>query len=147
VFVGEIDTPGPSYGVATAGTRAYLADNLNGLVILPLECGAPTGIADPPSVVEMPAALRLVSTAPNPFHASIDIRFELGTESALTLRVYDITGRLVRNLAADTIVPAGVRQVRWDGRDDRGRRPAPGIYLCRIEAGRSKTVARLVLID
>ena len=94
----------------------------------------------------MPAALRLVTTAPNPFHASTDIRFELGTASPLTVRVYDIAGRLVRSLTAGPM-PAGVNLISWDGRDDRGRRPAPGVYLCRIEAGRSETVARLVLID
>jgi flagellar hook assembly protein FlgD len=48
------------------------------------------------------------------------------------LRVYDVSGRLVRTLV-DGRVEAGRHEVAWDGRDQGGRRTASGVYFYRLQ--------------
>ncbi|MBE0564529.1 MAG: hypothetical protein IH621_01110 [Krumholzibacteria bacterium] len=69
----------------------------------------------------------LGQNAPNPFNPSTEISFVVPEGGAnLSLRVYDITGRLVRTLV-DGHEAAGTRSVTWHGRDDQGRPVASGI--------------------
>ncbi len=60
------------------------------------------------------------------------IRVSLPAAGA-SLRVYDLTGRLVRTLVSGA-TQAGSLVVTWDGLDERGRRVASGVYLYRLEA-------------
>jgi len=79
----------------------------------------------------VPAALRLLAAAPNPFNPTTVVRFALARPLAVRLSVHDQRGREVRRLL-DGAAPAGERAVVWDGRDARGR-PAPsGTYLVRL---------------
>jgi hypothetical protein len=81
------------------------------------------------------AGLRLDPVVPNPFGGIAEIAYSVpGGEAAsrVVLEIFDVQGRRVRSLA-DDYVPAGDHRVTWDGRDDRGRRAAAGIYFCRLE--------------
>jgi flagellar hook assembly protein FlgD len=51
----------------------------------------------------------------------------------LTVDLYDLSGRRVRSLGRGRH-GAGVVELRWDGRDDRGGILPPGIYLYRVRA-------------
>jgi hypothetical protein len=87
-----------------------------------------------------------LANAPNPFNPRTTIRFTLGEPAAVTLGVYDVSGRLVNELVAGETRSAGAHEVAWDGRDDAGRAVASGVYLCRLEAGGLIQVRRMVLI-
>ena len=50
-----------------------------------------------------------------------------------TVRVYSLSGRLVRRLDKEEHL-AGFCKVSWDGRDQAGTRVANGVYLYRIDA-------------
>ncbi len=65
-----------------------------------------------------------------------DVRFCTVTSSAASTRegrfeviVYTRVGERVRTYQS-SIGPGDARLVQWDGIDDRGRRVAPGVYLC-----------------
>jgi flagellar hook assembly protein FlgD len=61
------------------------------------------------------------------------------------LRIYDVAGRLVRNLVDETS-PAGTGQVLWDGRDRTGK-PAPGgLYFYRLETSEETRTRKLLLV-
>lgn len=91
----------------------------------------PAELAAAASGPAVPAALRLLAAAPNPFNPTTVIRFALAQPLALRLSVHDQLGREVRRLL-DGAAPAGEQAVVWDGRDARGR-PAPsGTYLVRL---------------
>ncbi|MFH1571484.1 MAG: FlgD immunoglobulin-like domain containing protein [Gemmatimonadota bacterium] len=67
----------------------------------------------------------------------------------LEVGIYDLAGRLVRDLSVVRLQPSGRHAVRWNGLDDGGRLVAPGIYVVRVrvpvDAGDAGTsVARLV---
>lgn len=61
----------------------------------------------------------------------IPIKFTLPEAGRVTLVIEDSTGQRVRNLIADTPLPAGENTVWWDGTDDLGRDPQAarhGVY-------------------
>lgn len=82
---------------------------------------------------------------PNPFNPSTTIEFTLAGSGPATLRVFDVSGKLVRNLL-NADVPAGHHSVRWDGLDDRGRPVASGTYFGRLEAGKASASIKLLLV-
>lgn len=85
---------------------------------------------------------------PNPFGAKATIAYaSLGDalENPLTVRIYDVGGRLVRDLPlAD--VGEGVGTATWNGRDRDGRPVLSGIYFCRLNAGHQRITKRILRI-
>jgi flagellar hook assembly protein FlgD len=87
-----------------------------------------------------------VKIAPNPFNAATSLLFTVGVEADVSARVFDVRGRLVRDLQPGRL-GAGPHRLEWDGRDDRGAAAAAGVYLVRVVAGGGEPgVARLVLV-
>jgi hypothetical protein len=91
--------------------------------------------------------LRVGPCFPNPIRGSVTIPFEIPSPLPVSLRVYDLAGRVVRVVDADAVRPAGRGSIVWDGRRDSGGRAPSGVYLCRITAGGFGQVLRVVLID
>ena len=89
---------------------------------------------------------RLADCVPNPFNPHTTIRYELAGPTTVTLRVYDLQGRLVRELVNETARAGGHFAANWDGRDDRGRMAAAGVYLCRMVTDRTVAVDRMTLV-
>ncbi len=92
-----------------------------------------------------PRAVVLHGAAPNPFNPRTTVAFTLTTPSAVTLRLHDAAGRLVRDLASGEAWPAGRHEVVWDGRDDRGREAPSGLYLAQLEAAGTALICKLLL--
>lgn len=82
-------------------------------------------------------SVRLYQNQPNPFSPEdgmTSIRFSLDKSTDAQLRVYDLSGRLVRTLAEGSF-PAGEHQVNWNGKNDRGENVSSGVYFYRLQAG------------
>ncbi len=91
------------------------------------------GNAGATSTPDVPASSSAVVTCrPNPFNPRTTVLFALPTAGRVVLRLYDTRGRLQRHLTAGEFA-VGQHTVVWDGRDDRGRDCASGIYLLRLE--------------
>ena len=106
--------------------------------------------SSPPLGVETPAGTEisgiLGSAVPNPFVESTQLRFRVAERSPVSLKVYDMAGRLVRALLNSTPLEVGEHVVRWDGRADDGQRSAPGVYFYRLDlAGREQTRRAILL--
>jgi carboxypeptidase T len=82
---------------------------------------------------DVPAITRLTGVQPNPFNPAATVRFELAHAGRALVRVYDLSGRLVRTLV-DEARPAGPQTVVWDGIDGQGQPAASGVYLVRLAA-------------
>jgi hypothetical protein len=83
---------------------------------------------------------------PNPARGATILAFTLPRDGAVTLRIFDAAGRLVRTLAQGGQWSAGAHEMAWDGRDEGGRIASPGAYLARIESAggaRSQRVLRI----
>lgn len=79
-------------------------------------------------------ALRFEGAVPNPVRGAARFAFELPEAGRASLAVYDVAGRVVRELAAGWFA-AGPNSVAWDGRGDDGAELAPGAYLARLVTG------------
>jgi hypothetical protein len=71
---------------------------------------------------------------PNPFNPQTTIAYSTPKPGTARVRIYDVTGRLVRTLV-DEAKPAGYHVTTWDGRDDYGTEVGSGVYFVRLEAG------------
>jgi ligand-binding sensor domain-containing protein len=74
----------------------------------------------------------LRSNYPNPFNPTTTISFDLAKDGLVTLKIYDITGRLLRVLVQEQKL-ASAHSILWDGLDDAGQKVAAGVYFYRIE--------------
>lgn len=105
------------------------------------DASVPTSVAPP--VAATHTRVRLAS-APNPFKTSTALRFTLPAAQPVLVDIFDAQGRRVRRIA-DEILPAGDHALRWDGRDDRGRQSAPGLYFVRFETNAQVEMQKLIL--
>jgi len=78
--------------------------------------------------VVLPEKFALRGNYPNPFNPSTTIAFDLPEDSKVSLIIYDIAGREIVKLIDDRL-PAGFRNVVWDGKDKTGQTVASGLYI------------------
>ncbi|MEA1996711.1 MAG: FlgD immunoglobulin-like domain containing protein, partial [Gemmatimonadota bacterium] len=106
--------------------------------------GEPGDIAAP----QLPAAFSIAANRPNPFNPSTCICYSVPDtyqSVRVSLKVFDLRGRLVRTLVNDLRHP-GTHSVFWDGTDEGGRKLSSGIYLYRMKAGKFVRSRKMVLI-
>ena len=91
-------------------------------------------------------AFALAQAAPNPFRTATAIGFALPQPGRVSLRIYDLTGRLVRTLQNGPL--AAGRHVRvWDRRGDGGGLMRSGVYFSRLESNGQVLSHKLVMIQ
>ncbi|MFH1069711.1 MAG: FlgD immunoglobulin-like domain containing protein, partial [Candidatus Glassbacteria bacterium] len=95
----------------------------------------------------LPKAFALAQNWPNPFNPSTTISYSVpeGNAEKVTLRVYDLRGKLVKTLV-DQVREAGAYSVYWDGTDESGRQTASGVYFYRLSAGSFTQTRKMVLL-
>jgi hypothetical protein len=89
---------------------------------------------------------RLEQNYPNPFNPSTTFRFGMREKAHVSIKIYDVAGRLVRVLV-DDVRDAGPHSVQWRGRNDRGSLVSSGIYFARMESGDFRKVRKIVLLQ
>ncbi len=94
---------------------------------------------------DLPRTVTFTGAVPNPFNPATSIRFSLPRETNVSLRVYDVAGRLVRRLV-DGPLPAGAHSFRWNGRTDEGRNAASGVYFARLQADGLDEIRGMTLV-
>lgn len=102
-----------------------------------------------PSIVgddDMPVYSNSLSqNYPNPFNPLTTIDFSLETRGHVDLRIYDVSGRLVKTLVKD-VREAGRNQAVWDGRNNAGKAVASGIYFYRMDTERFSETRKMILL-
>jgi len=102
------------------------------------------GVSANPSIVPRSS----FTVFPNPFRGSLLIALDhlaTGPLDHSSLRIYDAAGRLVRSLPLRQPLTPGPYSLSWDGRDNAGRRVAPGLYFVTLESGAGRARAKVVL--
>lgn len=133
VLLGSADTPGEAGDVVVADGFAYVADKEYGISIID---------------VSVPAARNVLlrGAYPNPFNPRTTIAFELAVPGETRLRIFDVSGRLIRTLIDGTLLARGDHEYEWDGRDNGGRSMPSGIYFSRLEVGGYVESRRMALV-
>ncbi len=92
-------------------------------------------VRSPEVAITLPAlpamVTRLLPNVPNPFNPMTEIRFELGHAQHVSVKIYDVTGRLVRELENGSLAAGPYSRV-WQGRDNHGRQVPSGAYYVRL---------------
>lgn len=93
----------------------------------------------------LPRVVQFNGAVPNPFNPATDLKFSIPRDARVSLKLYDVSGRLVRSLLNDNL-EAGQHQVQWNGRDDNGRSVASGTYFARLLVDGISTVKSMALV-
>jgi hypothetical protein len=89
--------------------------------------------------------VRLRSVYPSPASRETSVSFDVGSAARLEIEVYGVNGRRTARVA-DRVFPIGSHTAVWDGRDERGRKAASGVYFFRISGNRKTQIRKFTLI-
>jgi hypothetical protein len=94
---------------------------------------------------DLPTVFALGQSQPNPFDAGTVIKFDVPKPGALSIKIYDAEGRLVKLLAQGTAEP-GRYSVTWAGDDQGGNPASPGIYFVKMKAAGFSATRKATLL-
>ncbi len=94
---------------------------------------------------EMPKVFGLAQNTPNPFNPMTTIAYNVPQESQVAIRVYDVSGRVVRTLV-DGVTEPGRHAAVWDGRNDHGEHCGSGVYFCVMETPEYRGSHKMMLL-
>jgi len=133
-------------GSATSGwcfTVTNITGNEMGYVpganVVTTQCSATAAVPAGPA-----GALQL-SVGPNPCAGAATIRVVLPAAGNVSVRILDATGRSIRELGHEWM-PAGTRELRWDGTNAHGSAVQAGLYFVQLRTHDEARSARLLLM-
>jgi Tol biopolymer transport system component len=96
-----------------------------------------------------PERSALLQNYPNPFNPETWIPYQLHEANEVVIRIYNITGELVRELRLG-YKPVGQyttqdRSAYWDGRNEAGERVSSGVYFYNIQAGKYSSTMKMIV--
>jgi hypothetical protein len=93
--------------------------------------------------IPAPRELILEQSRPNPANQSLTIRYGIPRLTSVSLKVYDISGQMVRTLHNNDQLKPGYYSILWNCRDNRDRQVANGVYFYRLVSNdKLKTTAK-----
>ena len=93
----------------------------------------------------LPRQPKLMNNFPNPFNPSTNVLFNTWDNKDISIKIYDLRGRMVRNLFSG-IVGVGMHKMEWDGKDDFGRFVSAGIYIYRLKTDSYYTSKKMIML-
>lgn len=98
-------------------------------------------VADVNAVIEAASSKSNIqlNNYPNPFTGETNIQFELSHNDYVSLKVYDINGKLISTLADGQFSP-GAKRFTFGGPNI-----VPGVYFCTLKTGDKTTTRKLVV--
>ena len=86
------------------------------------------------AVTERASIMNGLQIYPNPCSKRTIIEYQSPCDGVVTLKIYDITGRLVKSLV-NRWQKSGTYTVVWDGRDINNKPVPSGVYFVQLQAG------------
>jgi uncharacterized protein YjdB len=88
----------------------------------------------------------LVTVSPNPFRESLTIDYNLPEDTHVNLVVYDLNGRIVKQLVNEDQVE-GSHRIVWDALNSIGGNLHNGIYLLKIESSFGMETSKIIYME
>ena len=101
---------------------------------------AAKGGVEEENIASIPTEFSLSQNYPNPFNPSTNVEFGISDLGFVTLKVFDVTGKVVATLVNEELSP-GRYEVKFDGSNF-----SSGVYFYKITAGTFSEVKRMFLI-
>jgi hypothetical protein len=86
-------------------------------------------------------SLYLYQNFPNPFKQTTQIKYSLRVTQYISLKIYDVVGRIVEKLVESKVTP-GDYSIQWYRKD-----LPSGIYFIELKAGETKFTRKIILIQ
>ncbi len=96
----------------------------------------------------------LLDVFPNPFKSKTNIRFTISMQNQKNiecgcqkpeLKIYDVTGKLVKDLTSLLNYPSFNNRINWDGSDDAGYSLPRGVYFVHLTTSDNLTIIRKII--
>src|ERR1035437_3557758 len=87
-----------------------------------------------------PVSYKLNQNYPNPFNPATTISFSLPERSRISLKIYDVLGRVVEVLT-DGIMNAGIHKINFDG-----KKLASGIYIYSLTTDKGGIISKKMVL-
>lgn len=126
------------YQVTVTNPFGNCSSNSNAIRIVNINCTV--GIKDFISTES------LISIVPNPFSSSATISFSLSAYEKTNIKIFDVTGRLVKTLFNGEL-HQGTHQLEWNATDEEGNLVGDGIYLLKIETENYSQTKKLIVTN
>jgi sugar lactone lactonase YvrE len=98
------------------------------------------------SSLNLPKLLNLAQPFPNPARSRLNINYALPRQTRVSVKLYDIAGKLTTTLASGDKKP-GYYNVVWNRQDAKGRTCACGVYFCALSAEGKRFTRKVVLTE
>lgn len=95
--------------------------------------------------ISMAKDFSMAQNYPNPFNPSTTIEYELKKPETVKINIYDINGRLVRELINEE-KNTGHYSINWDGKDNSGKIIASSTYFYQIQAGSYGQAKKMIFL-
>jgi len=121
----------PTLPMGTTGMRTYL---LKVMALTNPSCGGqPIGVGDIPGVAGSAWSDFMSLRSPNPMRSgAARVAFGLAKSEKVEVRIYDVAGRLVKEVANRVFTAGTEHTVIWDGTSDAGERVKSGVYFYQL---------------
>lgn len=111
------------------------------------DISVPTDIGVKERISRSRSQTPLLQVYPNPFSKKTDIRYSIGHGAeSIELKIFDISGRLIKQFPRFTHDALRPTHIFWDGTDDRGMCVASGVYFVKLESGKTELMQKVILL-
>ena len=94
---------------------------------------------------QLPKDFSISSLFPNPFNPIINFNLQVINNESISIKVFDMMGRLVNNIHSGTLV-AGNYNFSWDGKIFNNTNASSGTYFLVVSNGVKKDVKKMLLL-
>jgi hypothetical protein len=98
----------------------------------------------------IPKTTALLQNFPNPFNPDTWIPFRLAGDGIVQIKIYGISGRLVRKISLGHLNAGSYRDksraAYWDGRNELGEKVASGVYVYQLHAGIFRSARKMIVV-
>jgi hypothetical protein len=88
----------------------------------------------------------MVTVSPNPFRDKITIDYNLSEDTHVNMVVYDLSGRVVKQLTNENQVE-GYHQIVWDALNSDGNNLRNGIYILKTETNNGSVINKIIHLE
>ncbi len=82
---------------------------------------------------------------PNPFNSFTKIKYYLPKSSNVMLNLYDVKGECLKTFVNGK-QNAGIYEIRWDRKNDKGKKICEGIYFLHLETNDCTITKKIVIM-
>jgi hypothetical protein len=132
----------PEGGGVPAGNASLFTISADNISVSELQASDAIGhllSASSSIAAPLPTQFAVLQNYPNPFNANTQIKFELPTESDISIGIYNVAGQAVKTFNGR--YAAGRHQVNWDA-----TAISSGIYFARVSAGDNTQIVKMTLL-